>query len=266
MLNSHPTVTNNIIAKNVAGVHAGGIRIWNTVAATRRLPLINNTICYNRAPEGAGIYTVDAEVILMNSIVWHDTGGSDISGSGGDFRIAFSNTEEEWVDTGNVCVPPGFVDTLYCLPDTSHCIGAGTNSFQLDGVWYNAPPRCIYGGPRPDPALSRSDIGACENGLALPVGIEEQPNVLPTSYALDQNYPNPFNPSTMINYQLPLSNQVTLKVYDILGREVATLVDGLQEPGYKSVEFDASSLASGVYLYQLRAGTFTGLKKMLVLK
>jgi parallel beta-helix repeat protein len=89
---------------------------------------------------------------------------------------------------------------------------------------------------------------------------------VPANYALLTNYPNPFNPSTTINYQLPTTNYVTLKVYDILGREVKTLVNELQHAGTYSVNFDASKLASGVYFYQLRAGNFVSTKKMQVLK
>jgi hypothetical protein len=85
-------------------------------------------------------------------------------------------------------------------------------------------------------------------------------------YSLTQNYPNPFNPSTVISYQLPAGSFVTLKVYDILGREVATLVNEVKPPGTYTVRFDASGLASGVYVYRLTAGDFVQTCKMLVIK
>ncbi len=88
----------------------------------------------------------------------------------------------------------------------------------------------------------------------------------PASFALYQNYPNPFNPKTIIHYRQPTDNRVTLRVYDILGQEIATLVDEIQEAGYKSVEFDASGLSSGVYFYRLHAGEFNAVKKMIVTK
>ncbi len=77
-------------------------------------------------------------------------------------------------------------------------------------------------------------------------------SMLVKEYALDQNYPNPFNPTTTIKYQIPNSGNVTIKVYDILGNEVAILVDGYMDTGKYEVEFDASSLASGVYMYRLK--------------
>ncbi|MBK9099654.1 MAG: T9SS type A sorting domain-containing protein [bacterium] len=85
-------------------------------------------------------------------------------------------------------------------------------------------------------------------------------------FNLMQNYPNPFNPSTVISYQLSVSGDVTLKVFDILGNEVATLVNELKPAGNYEVEFDASSLTSGVYFYKLQAGTFVDTKKMVLLK
>ena len=89
---------------------------------------------------------------------------------------------------------------------------------------------------------------------------------LPTTYDLSQNYPNPFNPTTTINYQVPQNSFVTLKVYDILGREVATLVNDQKTQGRYSVNFDASRLASGVYIYQVRANDFVSSKKMMLVK
>ena len=85
-------------------------------------------------------------------------------------------------------------------------------------------------------------------------------------FSLSQNYPNPFNPSTIINYALPQSGNVTLKVYNIIGQEVATLFQGFQKAGSYTANFDASKLASGVYMYRLQAGQFDATKKMLYLK
>ena len=88
----------------------------------------------------------------------------------------------------------------------------------------------------------------------------------PALCALSQNFPNPFNPATVISYQLPATSDVKLVVFDVLGREVATLVNGVEEPGYKSVQWDASGVASGVYFYRLQAGGFVSAKKLVLLK
>jgi hypothetical protein len=89
---------------------------------------------------------------------------------------------------------------------------------------------------------------------------------VPTEFALLQNYPNPFNPSTTLRYDLPVDGRVTLRIYDMAGREVATLVDENQKAGYRSVTWQAGNLASGVYLYRVRSGDFTQARKMLLLK
>jgi hypothetical protein len=89
---------------------------------------------------------------------------------------------------------------------------------------------------------------------------------LPKEYALEQNYPNPFNPLTVIRYSLPVNSHVVLKIYNVLGQVVATLVDEIEEAGYKSVTWNANNIASGVYFYRLQAGTFTKTNKMLILK
>jgi hypothetical protein len=85
-------------------------------------------------------------------------------------------------------------------------------------------------------------------------------------YQLSQNYPNPFNPRTVIDYSITRTEHVTLKVYDLLGKEVATLVDQNKEPGTYQSPFDAASLPSGIYIYQLKAGTFSQARKMMLLK
>ncbi len=88
----------------------------------------------------------------------------------------------------------------------------------------------------------------------------------PREFALEQNYPNPFNPTTVISYRLSAVSKVSLKVYDILGREIATLVDEEMNAGVHEASFDASRLASGIYFYQLKAGDFLATKKLVLLK
>jgi len=104
------------------------------------------------------------------------------------------------------------------------------------------------------------------------------PDQVPTAFALSQNYPNPFNPTTTIEFELPEASIVTLKVYNLLGQEVATLLNKEEIEFSETVEFDASSLPSGVYMYRIEAETiadadagivsetFTNVKKMVLVK
>jgi len=105
--------------------------------------------------------------------------------------------------------------------------------------------------------------GTFEYSKAVEVNVET-----PQEFRLAQNYPNPFNPSTVINYQLPKDGNVTLKVYDMLGREVATLVNEYQKPGIYNYKFSIANyqLPSGIYIYQLKAGNFIETKKLMILK
>ena len=96
--------------------------------------------------------------------------------------------------------------------------------------------------------------------------VEPVGGTLPATYALHQNYPNPFNPSTVIEYSIPKAGDVTVKVYNVLGQDVATLVQAQQGPGTYRVTFDARSLPSGAYVYTISAGGFTQAKRMLLIK
>jgi tetratricopeptide (TPR) repeat protein len=95
---------------------------------------------------------------------------------------------------------------------------------------------------------------------------EGSPGRISDSFVLDQNYPNPFNPTTTIRFQIPNDGVVSLKVFNMLGQEVATLVNEAQPAGSYSVPFDGSKLSSGVYIYTLKAGSFTASKKFLLIK
>jgi hypothetical protein len=96
--------------------------------------------------------------------------------------------------------------------------------------------------------------------------INLDPAPVPAVFELKQNFPNPFNPSTFITFTMPKDNYVTLKVFDMLGREIKTLVEGYHKAGSYNIFFDGSELATGVYLYKLTTGEFTDTKKMVLVK
>lgn len=126
-----------------------------------------------------------------------------------------------------------------------------------------------------DGIIIKQESGGAKNGFAyfdemqLNADITSAPKEqaqLPAKFSLEQNYPNPFNPATMISYHLPVTGLVQLRIFDMLGREVQELVNGIQPPGNYSVQFDASELSSGMYIYQLKTEKFIESKKMLLLK
>jgi len=114
--------------------------------------------------------------------------------------------------------------------------------------------------------------GKVMGDTSLVVGIKNENNDIPSEFSLSQNYPNPFNPETVIGYQLAVNSKVSLKVYDVLGNEVAILVNEEKPAGKYQVNFNAQQttnnqqLSSGVYFYQLRAGQFVQTKKFVLIK
>ena len=94
----------------------------------------------------------------------------------------------------------------------------------------------------------------------------EEQGTLPKEFALSQNFPNPFNPSTVVDYDVPVTKWVTMKVYNLLGQEVATLVNELKEPGTHHVKWNAATAASGMYVVRMTAGSFVETRKMLLMK
>ncbi len=99
-----------------------------------------------------------------------------------------------------------------------------------------------------------------------PVSVWSISTETPAAYRLSHNYPNPFNPITTIAYGIPQSGNVTLKIFDMAGREVRTLVNEYKDAGYYVVNFNGSSLASGTYIYRIESGRFVSAKKMILLK
>ena len=503
-MTSNARIENNIIVNNKSfggEGEGGGIKCW----INDKSIIINNTIAYNSAEHGGGICcNSNSDPIFINNIIWGNTStdGSqvnlldtqsdphflycDIQGRKAAFGGNGAGANYTGIYESNIDLNPLFNDTSsadYSLLSPSHCIGAGCDSAEVNGIWYYAPKFCILGNPRPSPAGSLPDIGACENlsgsvnlsvfiqhpdidkkyarinldsilfrtrilnpfnlqfesyiiyvnsdntqidSLALyddgihgdslendglyaayipPRPIEDfydisvstisgpthnyfilknecrfttvgparldsisyrkglanyhyvrpfvrnwgevktitnaslklictdpwlssigsseagMPNIVPDStvgisswitisvidslypgyfnfkvevmsdgwvywkdstkmivtgvedevqkpltFKLYQNYPNPFNPSTKISWQSPVSSWQTLKVYDVLGNEVVTLVNEYRSVGNYVVEFDASNLASGIYFYKLQTGSFIATKKMILLR
>jgi hypothetical protein len=114
--------------------------------------------------------------------------------------------------------------------------------------------------------IAGTSDGLWRRPLSEITSVEQSSYRLPERFSLSQNYPNPFNPSTTIEYQIPKQSYVTLRIFDLLGREVATLVNEKREAGSYRVQFDGAGLSSGVYFYQLRGGEFVQTKKLILQK
>ncbi len=130
---------------------------------------------------------------------------------------------------------------------------------------YNSWSPCIDNGDPEydDPDGTRIDIGA-KYFVQETMDIEDK--FIPTKYSLSQNYPNPFNPTTTIRYSVPFSGPISLKVFDLLGEEVSTIVNESKDVNFYTVQFNGSHLPSGVYLYKLSYNNHTITKKLILMK
>jgi len=150
------------------------------------------------------------------------------------------------------------------------CTNVGTYVSTDNGTSWTAAPNLSKQDVNGIAATNKTLFAATALGVwkyqLSPTPVVDRPNNLPVHYSLQQNYPNPFNPSTTIGYQLPTNAFVVLKLYDVLGREVETLVNERETAGNRSVRFSASNLPSGVYFYRLEAGTYHDTKKLVLLK
>ena len=148
-------------------------------------------------------------------------------------------------------------------------------TYSPGGLWSSLPngsgPTLALVNPQLDNSLAESWRASGLYGTPCYLNdvytkVENEDGLIPDEFVLYQNYPNPFNPTTKISWQSPVDSWQTLKVFDVLGNEVATLVDEYKEVGKYQVEFDASRLSSGIYFYKLQAGSFIESKKMVFLK
>jgi hypothetical protein len=241
----------------------------------------NNTIVNNSATEeGGGIYNWGPTTPqLMNFIIWGNTApsGPQISGT---VDVQYSDVEGGYTGMGNINEDPQFIpgSEFYLLGSGSPCIDMGNQDPQYNDV---EDPQNPGSALWPARGTLINDMGSFGGPNSLwstwdiPVSVkdDETKNGIPTEFTLTQNYPNPFNPSTTISYSVPEIAFVTIKVYDVLGNEIATLVNEENHIGNYELEFNGSNLPSGIYFYRLQAvptgrqaGSFVETKKMVLMK
>jgi hypothetical protein len=145
---------------------------------------------------------------------------------------------------------------------------AASSLIKGDGVFAMIEIEKLKDNSAPAKSIQFSHVSLNEGSIH--VTVNGQPLIdnanIPAQYALKQNYPNPFNPVTSIAFDLPQETKVSIKVYDVLGREVASLVEKVMPAGSHAIQFDAGILSSGVYFYQIKTKDFTAIKKMILLK
>ena len=229
--------------------------------------ITNNTISLNHADyAGGGIYCDSSLSHFINNIIW-DNGQNEIFIEFAAPFFDYCDIQDTLVSgDSNISVDPLFRDpdngdfhlmAGYCGdPFDSPCIDAGDPDI-LDIIL-----DCDFG-----LGGMRSDIGAYGgDNLGYPTDVAEQARSIPESFELLQNYPNPFNAATTISFELSRSQNITLTVYDILGRRVKTLVDQYLPAGNHSFVFNTSGLTSGIYFARLESNNATETIRMLLLR
>jgi len=278
--NSNPYLERVTITGNSAW-EGGGLYC----AAQARPLLVNLTVSDNQAAEqingnyaGGGLFIWNSRPELVNTIFWNDSkpeiylladigafsglavAASDISG-GQDSIYTSQGSTVYWLEK-NINIDPLFVNPTtddYRLQLTSICRDAGIQDVQLA---YNSGLDTLT-----VPALSyldaAPDLGASESGITSVPTFAMQ---TPLGYRLEQNYPNPFNATTNFRFSIPAATRVVIDVYNPLGQKVMTLLDSYLNAGVHQVRAEINNLATGIYLYQIRAGSFVQSRKMILLR
>jgi len=237
---------------------------------------VNTLVDSSSATDGIAFFRVIANMTEGNFASEPDSGYSvdniapgapeDLSASSGENGIILTwspNDDEDlqfygiYKSTQDGFNPDTMVIYTYATTDTVYLDTLVTQ----DGTYYYRISAFDYSGNESEYSDQVGDLYLAIDDALL----------VPEQFALHQNYPNPFNPITNLRYDLPEQAQVTLTVYDLMGREVTQLVNTTQEAGYRSVQWNATDktgkpVSAGVYLYQIRAGEFVQTKKMVLLK
>ena len=262
---------NNIVAGNSGVQSYGGAGFWTIGNGEEDIIIENNTIVNNESSaRGGAFYLWFTDLSIRGNILWGNTqsyGGQIYLKEGATIDITWSDVEGGYEGEGNIDAEPLFADTAFILTPDSPCVDAG-----YPYVIYNDledpdnPGFALW----PSQGLIRNDIGAYGGPFAHV--LQNMTTGLDKGYFPDQEeiklevFPNPFNSKTKISYSLPEKLQVKLLIFDTLGSEIATLINEEQNPGNYEVEFDAAGLISGIYYYQIIAGSFSQTKILILSK
>lgn len=289
--NSNLTLTNVIITDNI-GENGSGIKCHNSDISLKNclisgngcyhngaiycvnnsnINIVNSTIAENYAQSTCGgiFCGSGSNISLFNTIMWSDT-QPEILGSG--VIATYCDIEGGFPGEGNIDEDPLFIGGNpfnYHLTTYSPCIDTGTS----DTTGLNLPPWDLDGNERiwdgDGDGIAIIDMGCYEFG-APSIGVDDRDKPI-TTLLLYQNYPNPMRTSTKINYTIPKDSKVELRIYNIKGQLVKTLVSGKKEAGYHYVIWDGRNengiqLSNGIYLYKLKAGNTSIIRKMILLR
>ena len=254
--------TGNGATNIFAGTQNGGVFLSTNNGKSWTLPstLLSDEIVYALGVEGINLFAATGEGVFLstdNGTSWAATGLTNanvsslaISPNGAGGTNIFAGTIYTGVSNGGI-----FLSTDNGTSWSA--VNTGLTNTNISSL-----------------AMSETDLYAGTNGSGtwkrplseMITAVKESKSELPTTYSLSQNYPNPFNPSTTISFALPSRSFVSLKVFDILGRDVSTIVSGELQAGTYTRQWNAANMASGVYFYRIESGSFTDVKKMILLK
>ncbi len=271
---------NNIIVNNSGGEDFGGGGVW-TLASGETI-IENNVIAFNSVSgsggnkgKGGGILVWSTSIKAENNIIWGNTQTSGdqifLTGSG-SADVTYSDIEGGFAGEGNINEDPVLSEDIYLPGANTGCIDGGDPD-----PAFNDPEDPANPGFALYPALgtTRNDMGAYGGpmGKLLPLIVTDikekrNGNNVPKGFYLYQNYPNPFNPETTIKFSVPSKSYVSLKIYNILGKVVADLVNNEKQEGTYSINFNSNDykLSTGVYVCELESGNFLSTRKLLLLK
>lgn len=258
-------IESNVLKNNYTINKGGGLFTYNTYG----IQIFNNFIS-NHANEGGAIGSDHGiEIpIIFNSIFWDNTAsnGKDIHNQSNLDMLLYNNDIDTtmiispWLGEDNINVDPEFINDSYHLSWSSYCANAGIDSLEVNGIWYWCPETDIDGDERPF-FNTRPDIGVDEAPIVSGIGTNNK-----SKDFRFQSHPNPFTTSTTIEFKLQQRTFVNLKIYNILGKEVGTLISGKLLPGEHQLVWNAENIDSGFYYLKINCEGYSETIKLLHLR
>lgn len=269
-----------LIYNNRTALYGAGIAVDNTATDSSHVYLTNCTIVNNYSPDtlgGNAIYLDNSSFGTLRNCILAGNGDDFYINTGSALTVTYTLSQEGFTGQGNFKADPLFADTLnkdFHLKSKGGRYVPKSQAWVIDGVHspaIDAGDLASASSNEPAPSGNRINLGCYGNTMYASkslagTDIQKITADLPTHFSLGQNYPNPFNPTTTISFGLASKSFVSLRVFNVLGREVSILVSEELPAGTYSQNWNAAGLASGVYFYCLQTGSFTETKKLLLLR